>query len=248
MFYLESLIVRLFMISQIFQIGTIKSLLTDVCLGDVSVEELTKYGDFGIGTFDYLEGEMIILDGIVYKTEPNGQIILADTNEKIPFAAVTFFDSQLSFSLKNIENLHSLEHELLKHFPSHNYIYAVKISGNFSNVKLRCAQKIENKKIPLHEHLIKNQSKFNLTNSKGTIIGVWSPWYLKEVSVSGFHLHYINSEKRVGGHLVDFEMANLDVEIMIVKQFTFQMIDSRDFEKANLNQHMQDIISEAEKK
>ena len=43
------------------QISTIDALLASVYDGQMSCGNLLKYGDFGIGTFDKLDGEMIVL-------------------------------------------------------------------------------------------------------------------------------------------------------------------------------------------
>ncbi len=46
----------------LFQTSTINALLAGVYDGDISCLHLLEHGDFGIGTFDRLEGEMVILE------------------------------------------------------------------------------------------------------------------------------------------------------------------------------------------
>ena len=65
-------------------------------MGSSRSRELKKHGDFGIGTFDALDGEMIVLDGVVYQAKADGHIYQAADNLTTPFATVTYFDSDLA--------------------------------------------------------------------------------------------------------------------------------------------------------
>lgn len=47
----------------LYQVSTLDSLMQGVYDGELMLEELLQRGDFGIGTFDALDGEMVILDG-----------------------------------------------------------------------------------------------------------------------------------------------------------------------------------------
>jgi len=49
------------------QVSTIDALLDGVYDGTVTCGELKEFGDFGIGTFDALDGEMVFLDGEDYR-------------------------------------------------------------------------------------------------------------------------------------------------------------------------------------
>ena len=52
-------------IHSLFQVSTSGSLVTGVYSGAISVETLLLHGNFGLGTFENLDGEMVILDGQV---------------------------------------------------------------------------------------------------------------------------------------------------------------------------------------
>ena len=75
----------------LFQISFLSRLLDGDYDGLISVKQLKEKGDFGVGTFDAIDGEMIVLDGIVYKAKGNGTVEIADDKETVPFANVTFF-------------------------------------------------------------------------------------------------------------------------------------------------------------
>ena len=56
----------------LFQAATFGDLLSGEYDGVISYSELGTYGDFGIGTFDGLDGEMLMLDDIPYQIKDDG--------------------------------------------------------------------------------------------------------------------------------------------------------------------------------
>src|ERR1700739_4074750 len=57
----------------VFQTSTVKALMEGAPTGDMTRGELKTHGDFGLGTFDGLDGEMIELDGMVFQVRADGQ-------------------------------------------------------------------------------------------------------------------------------------------------------------------------------
>jgi hypothetical protein len=47
-----------------------------------------EHGDFGLGTFDRLDGEMVVLDGVVYQVAADGSVHVANDSARTPFAGV----------------------------------------------------------------------------------------------------------------------------------------------------------------
>ena len=52
--------------------------------GDVSFAELGDRGDFGLGTFDALDGEMICLDGTFFQVKADGRAYAVDGQARLP--------------------------------------------------------------------------------------------------------------------------------------------------------------------
>ena len=96
----------------LFQTSTIDALLSGNYEGDVSFEELETYGDFGLGTFDALDGEMIGLDGAFYQVKADGRAYEVDERMKTPFAVVTFFEPREIRQLAAPTNYASLQAHL----------------------------------------------------------------------------------------------------------------------------------------
>ena len=62
----------------VYQTSTMGALLDGVYDGDVTIAELLRHGDFGLGTFNHLDGEMLVLDGVCYQLRGDGSAAVAD--------------------------------------------------------------------------------------------------------------------------------------------------------------------------
>ena len=71
------------------QVSLLQGLTFGDYTGSVTVAELKKMGDIGIGTFDKLNGELIMLDGVVYRAAGDGSVEVVSDEETVPFADVT---------------------------------------------------------------------------------------------------------------------------------------------------------------
>src|SRR5690349_2976825 len=72
----------------LFQTSTLAALLDGAYEGDVSFRELARHGDFGLGTVQHLDGEMIAVDGVFHVARADGRVSLIDPDERTPFAVV----------------------------------------------------------------------------------------------------------------------------------------------------------------
>jgi len=176
----------------LYQVSTINALLQGVYDGVIPIGELETHGDFGIGTFDGLEGEMLALDGNYYQIKTDGIAYPVSENMTTPFATVIPFEADKNFRLEKPMNLTGLEKYLDLNLPSENMFYAVKIDGNFSYLRARSVPKQE-KSYPKLADAVSNQTVFELENVSGTLVGFRTPDYIQggqcsRVS-SSFHHH-----------------------------------------------------------
>ena len=73
--------------NKIYQVSTLQALALGYTRPVVKVQELLEHGDTGLGTFENVDGEMIILDGICYQAKQDGSIVESDSSAGVPFAA-----------------------------------------------------------------------------------------------------------------------------------------------------------------
>ena len=202
----------------ITQTSTIDALLAGVYDGDMSCRQLLKYGNFGIGTFDHLEGEMLVLNATVYQVKADGKVYTPDTDIKTPFACVCQFKADKSFLLEQEMNYKELEELIDKAVLNKNIFCAIKIVGKFKKMETRSVP-AQNKPYPPLKEVTKNQPKFYMENVSGTIVGFRSPPFVKGIGVPGYHLHFITNDHKQGGHVLSFELAKGRCDIDFCNQF-----------------------------
>lgn len=217
----------------LFQVSTIDALLVGVYDGDMTFSQLKKKGNFGIGTFDKLDGEMICLDGKFYKIRVDGKVYKVKGKEKTPFAVVTNFKSDKKQGLVGTKTLEQLEAQIDSLLGSKNIFYAVKVKGTFKNVKARSVPEQE-KPYPLLVDVVKDQAVFEYEDIKGTIVGFWSPAYVKGINVPGYHLHFLSKDRSKGGHLLDCKIEAGTIEIDETSNFYMVLPENEGFRMADL--------------
>ena len=218
---------------QLFQTSTLQALMTGVYDGDLTFQELARHGDFGLGTFDALDGEMIALDGIFYQIKADGRVSPVTGAMKTPFAAVTFFKAGGMHMIEAPLNYRELLDYVDRLLPSPNLPYAVRVEGLFSSVKTRSIPRQQKPYPPLAAAAAK-QAVFELTNVKGVIVAFSHPAYLANVNMAGYHCHFITADRKAGGHLLDCRVEGAAVAVDAQPNFLLRLPDSPGFLKSDL--------------
>ena len=214
----------------LYQTSTFNALLAGVFNGNITYNELKKYGDFGIGTFDSLDGEMIAMDGKFYQIKADGFAYAVDDEMKTPFALVTFFQTDNLVVLDKPMELKQIEEYLDNLLPTKNIILGIKIKGVFSYIKTRSVPR-QNKPYPPIAEVIKTQPVFEFHNVKGTMVGFRVPEYMNGINVTGYHLHFISEDGRKGGHVLEYTVKNAKAEIDYTHKLYLVLPENREFYK-----------------
>lgn len=217
----------------IFQTSTIDALMEGVYDGNFTYGELKKHGDFGLGTFNDLDGEMIGLDGVFYQVKSDGKVSVVPDDARTPFAAVTFFEPDESVELTEKLGCRELENYIESLLLSKNILYALKIEGRFDYVKTRSVPRQEKPFPPLTE-AVKHETYFELKNVKGTMAGFWLPGYVKDINATGFHLHFITDDRKAGGHVLDCTVRDVKIGIDYSRGLDISLPDTSSFYNADL--------------
>jgi acetolactate decarboxylase len=217
----------------LFQTSTISALLEGVYDGETTFKALKQSGDFGLGTFDALDGEMIGLEGKFYQIKTNGVAYPVKDLMKTPFATVTFFQPQQSILLKEAMNYEQLQQYLDRVLPTKNIPCAIRIKGFFQSIKVRSVPK-QTLPYPHLNDVVKNQSIFELRNVKGTLVGFRMPHYMQGVNVAGYHFHLLTQDRKAGGHLLDCQLQNVRAEIDYTPEFKMVLPNNDEFRQVDL--------------
>ncbi len=219
--------------STVIQVSTYPALAQGMYDGDLTYARLRQISDFGIGTFDGMDGEMVALDGTFYQAKVDGSVRPAAPTLECPFATMHFFHSDRQVTLSApLQTYDQLKARLDSYLPLLNRPYAFKINGTFAYLKLRSIPK-QNTPFPPLKDVIAQQAVFEHRNIKGTLVGYWFPEYLASLNATGYHLHFISEDKQKAGHMLDCSLTqatavidDLDSVLLLIPQTAaFQKID-----------------------
>lgn len=204
----------------LYQVSLLNALLLGEYDGFVSVGTLKKYGDTGIGTFHALDGEMILLDGVVYQAKVDGSVSKVADEVLVPFAMATHFEADVADlpcdSIVNIEDLKAvLDKTILEKTLDLNCFYVAKIEGRFSSITVRSVPP-QDKPYQRLSVIASTQKEYTYGMVEGTIVAFRCPDYVDGINLPQWHLHFLSSDTTKGGHvlLVDIADANLEVGVM----------------------------------
>jgi acetolactate decarboxylase len=230
----------------LFQASTIDALLVGVYDGEMAFTELKRHGDFGLGTFNELDGEMIALDGEFYQVKFDGIAYPVKDFMKTPFSVVTFFEPDESFTIDAEMNYDQMKTYLDQRIPTENIFYALRIEGVFKYVKTRSVPAQEKP----YSHLVdvmKHQSIFEFDDVRGTIVGFRSPGFVEGINVPGYHLHFITEDRKAGGHVLECEVQHVGVELDFTSELHVVLPKGAAFTTVDLTEERHGEIEAVEK-
>ena len=229
------------------QVALLQSLALGYFDGSITVKKLKTLGDTGIGTFDGLNGEMIVLDGVVYRANADCKINVVDDAETVPFSNVTFFDNDFSLKLKNIADKSELENKLNEIVAKYgeNSFYMIKIEANFNKILVR-SENGQQKPYPTLVKALENQTEIERENISGTIVGLYCPHFMSSLNNVGWHFHFISSDKKFGGHVLQMNIKSGKVQFDKTDNFSMYLPEKNNFQNLNLANDMREDIRRAE--
>jgi acetolactate decarboxylase len=183
---------------EIFQTSTMGALLSGVYGGNATVRELLSHGDFGLRTFNSLNGEMLVLDGVCYQLRGDGNAAVADLDELTPFAAVTWSRPNRTIELSDPHDRAALTARIDRLLQSTNLMIAFRITGDFSMIRTRTVTEQDPPYRPFID-ATQHQQEVTIVDARGTVAGFRMPDYQQGISVAGYHSHFIDVHHRRGG-------------------------------------------------
>jgi acetolactate decarboxylase len=214
------------------QAGTLIGLMQGVYQGSTSFQQLLTYGNFGLGTSNGVQGELVIDEGNIYLSDIEGKSILLSCEEKTPFAMIVNFQPDQVYDLTNILNMQMLEQVIDQRLLSHNFFYAIKVTGCF-NLTGRTVPRVEGN-VPLNAWIKQHQRIFHLDEIAGTLIIFRSPEYASPLTVPGYHVHFISSDKKQVFHLYDVSFKQAKIEIQTLENYKILLPTSENYQEKNL--------------
>ena len=218
----------------VFQTSLMSALLDGVYDGEMTIGELLEHGDFGLGTFNSLDGEMVVLDSVCYQLRGGGQASVADPGLCTPFAVVT---PSVPPSRKHCRPTFPAPRSPTSSatlIPSENYLYAMRITGDFEWVRTRTAAR-QTKPYPPLRAATKDEPVIEFDNVSGIVAGFRTPLYELGIGVPGGHVHFIDDERRRGGHVLDYAIRRGTLELCLATDLHLALPLNKTFGRAHLS-------------
>jgi len=228
------------------QFSTIDALMQGIYDGPATFAEVAKHGDFGIGTVNHLDGEMIGLDGKFFQITSDGSVRQLPPTAKTSFATVCFFKGTHASAVPVLKSFSALQRWLDSRMGSVNDFWAVRIDGHFSIVRVRSISRQKPPYRPLAK-VAREESIFEGRNVEGTLVGFRCPPYVRGLNVIGYHFHFLSEDDSFGGHVMGCRIREGKAWWEVYRTFQMLLPDDPKFRHADLSVHDEDALVRVER-
>ncbi len=228
----------------LWQLSTSTAVVEGVFGGALQVKDLIDHGNFGLGTFEQLDGEGILLDGVCWQVRADGSLIKAPQEETIPFWVATHFEAERNLTVSSIQSLQELGEQIDPVRPGANFFVAIRITGVFEHVAMRTVSRV-----PEGTGLLEASSKqttFNAEQVSGTLVGFWSPTHTTSLNIPGYHFHFLADDYSSGGHVLDVKADTLKIELDFQSNLRLVLPETKQFLEADLSRDISEELHQAE--
>ena len=211
---------------KMFQVSTLQALALGYSRQVIDVGALLRHGDTGLGTFEDVGGEMIVLDGHCYCADEKGRVTESSPDRGVPFASVAFMGNAGDFKLGAIPDMEALKRELdlkIEEDFGLNSMHMACINGWFESISARSESPFRSQHVSLKEVLQKTQKDYTFSQIEGSLVCVYYPDYMDGINASGWHLHFVSADRLHGGHVFELQMKEGRAKLQKISQIEIQL-------------------------
>ena len=235
--------------NKMYQVSTLQALALGYSRAVINVGKLLQEGDTGLGTFEDINGEMIVMDGHCYRADKSGCVTVVASETGVPFAAVAKLYGEQQFQLKDMPDISSIRTELTRKIEERfglNSMHIVRIDGKFIKVDARSEAPYRSHHVSLKEVLSKTQEAFVFENIRGSLVGVYFPDYMDGINMPGWHLHFLSEDRSKGGHVFDVSMKEGAAKVDKLTNIFINLPKEAAFDTYSLKQDLEKEIKSVE--
>ena len=222
------------MTNRITQVATCVSLTSGNYCSMRKIKDIPAC-NIGIGTFADLDGELMLVDGQYYQLRYDGNAYVPEPDAGTPFAVCADFQPTLHIDIPNPIDLATLQSVINAALPEHNLPIMFRVNAEFETVHYRSIPKQGEEFVPFPE-VIKNQSQFHDENVSGVLVGFRFPQYFSAFNLVGYHIHYIDQERKRGGHILGLKIKSGRIDLAESSDFNLLLPgDNHKFTSSDLS-------------
>lgn len=235
--------------TKMFQVSTLQALALGYSRQVITVQELLLHGDTGLGTFEDVGGEMILIGGHCYCADENGHVKEASPDTGVPFSSVSFMDNAREFSFGSIPDIETLKKELnlrVEESFGLNSMHMAIVSGTFETLRARSEAPYRSHHVTLKVMLEKTQKDYSFSKIKGSLVCVYYPDYMDGINAPGWHLHFISEDRSLGGHVFGLPMKDCTVRLKKISLIEIKIPNDPTFDTYSLKKASKEEIKQVE--
>ena len=232
-----------------YQVSTLQALAMGHTRPVIDVAELKKHGNTGLGTFEGVNGEMIVVDGRCFRAKEDGSVVEADKDMGVPFASVCNCAGSIRFDVQemcSIDELKTLLTIKIEELFGLNSMHMVRIDGEFEVVDARSEEAYHAIHVSLKDMLKETQKAFKFDNVSGTLVCVYYPDFMDGINAAGWHIHFISDDRQKGGHVFDLKMKSGHALLDKISKIEIQLPTDPVFDTYSLKEASDDDIKKVE--
>ncbi len=185
--------------------------------GTISLDSVAKKGVYGLGPVEFLSGELLILDGEVFKSvvrNENSMEVEKTNAVKAPFFVYAEVEKWKSVSLpSSVNSLENLEIFLNKRTPDDAEAFPFRLKGKINSAKIHIVNLPQGQKVSSPKEAHEGLTNYTLEDKEIEILGFFSRKHQAVFTHHNtyMHLHLITEDEKQMGHLdqVEFDANNL---------------------------------------
>jgi len=234
--------------SPLYLCAPINAIVEGIYEEKIPMAQVKSHGDFGLGTFDHLDGEMVMLEGKTYQITSEGRVNKVDEEALTPFSCVTFYKPVRHAKSEREMSYAAFLEWIQQLLPSPNICYAIRIDGQFDYIKARSVPKQEcYQACPPLVEVAERQPVFHFSDIEGTLAGFFTPVFMGSLNVPGLHLHFLSEDLKRGGHLLECRPRRVRAGVQCIYTLELALPRSLDYLSWDFRRDIYQDLSKAEK-
>ncbi len=197
----------------------------------LTVGDARRHGDFGVGEYELLDGEVTGVDGAFFRQTAEGKLLPLADHERLCFASVTRFRPIGRLDLAGPQTETTVQPLFLEAFKTSNTIFAMRIDGFFESVT---ATAIPRQACPCLTFDKVGHTPFSFSQLDGTLVAFYTPAYLAQTAIGGFHFHFLAADRTGGGHVTGFTLRQGVAQWQRIETFALHLPRSEAFDNAHI--------------
>ncbi len=199
--------------ARVHQVGTYDYLTQPDFTGLAPLSAAIDGATLGLGTFDGLDGEFVMVAGVPYRVGMDGPPTIVDPSRSTPFAQAIDFRPDTSGPVAPGTTCANLGPVIQQLAGTTAGIVAVRVRGTFTDLVTRSvpAQRVP---YPSLAEVIAQQATFPLPGRRSVLVGFWQGPDMKGLGQPGLHLHGVTGDRRAGGHVLSCVVGS-DVQVSV---------------------------------